>query len=212
MWRSPATRGLPWKRGRDTDDVSVMHGPLYVHEKVNAVEFLNSMLKDSESLQSDMFSTFNGTPEGAAFEPYQHSGNWTNRLVRAPSQRMMASLLEREGMRGKVGMIYMDPPYNIDFRSNWQGLIDDLNVTETPESVPYDLEQVKAFKDSYKEGVHSYLGSATTSDRLGQGPSYRTPVVCSCRSGQVTCTLLVCSCRRCLGMKITWLRFLMSWP
>ena len=148
---------LAWKRGRDADDVSVMHGPLYVHEKVNAVEFLNSMLKDSEAIQSDMFSTFNGTPDGAAFEPYQHSGNWTNRLVRAPSQRMMASLLEREGMRGKVAMIYMDPPYNIDFRSNWQGLIDDLNVTETLESVPYDLEQVKAFRDSYRNGVHSYL-------------------------------------------------------
>ena len=148
---------LAWKRGREAEDVSVMHGPLYVHEKVNAVEFLNSMLKDSETNQSDMFSTFNGTPDGAAFEPYQHSGNWTNRLVRAPSQRMMASLLEREGMRGKLDMIYMDPPYNIDFRSNWQGLIDDLNVTETLESVPYDLEQVKAFRDSYKNGVHSYL-------------------------------------------------------
>ena len=148
---------LAWKRGREADDVSVMHGPLYVHEKVNAVGFLNSMLRDSEALQSDMFSTFNGTPEGAVFEPYQHSGNWTNRLVRAPSQRMMASLLEREGMRGKVDMIYMDPPYNIDFRSNWQGLIDDLNVTETLESVPYDLEQVKAFRDSYRNGVHSYL-------------------------------------------------------
>ena len=148
---------LAWKRGREAEDVSVMHGPLYVHEKVNAVEFLNSMLKDSEAIQSDMFSTFNGTPEGAVFEPYQHSGNWTNRLVRAPSQRMMASLLEREGMRGKVDMIYMDPPYNIDFRSNWQGLIDDLNVTETLESVPYDLEQVKAFRDSYKNGIHSYL-------------------------------------------------------
>ena len=101
---------LAWKRGREADDVSVMHGPLYVHEKVNAVEFLNSMLRDSEALQSDMFSTFNGTPEGAVFEPYQHSGNWTNRLVRAPSQRMMASLLEREGMRGKVDMIYMGTP------------------------------------------------------------------------------------------------------
>ena len=100
---------LAWKRGREDEDVSVMHGPLYVHERVNAVEFLNSMLKDAASTQSDMFSTFNGTPEGAAFEPYQHTGNWTNRLIRAPSQRMMASLLEREGMRGKVDMIYMDP-------------------------------------------------------------------------------------------------------
>ena len=148
---------LAWKRGREDEDVSVMHGPLYVHEKVNAVEFLKSMLEDASGSQSDMFSTFNGAPEGAAFEPYQHSGNWTNRLVRAPSQRMMASLLEREGMRGKVDMVYMDPPYNIDFRSNWQGLIDDLNVTEKLESVPYDLEQVKAFRDSYKNGVHSYL-------------------------------------------------------
>ena len=148
---------LAWKRGRDDDDLSVMHGPLYVHEKVNAVEFLKSMLKDESGVQTDMFSTFDGTPKGAAFEPYQHAGNWTNRLIRATSQRMMASLLEREGMRGRVDMIYMDPPYNIDFRSNWQGLIDDLNVEEKMESVPYDLEQVKAFRDSYKNGVHSYL-------------------------------------------------------
>ncbi len=148
---------LAWRRGREDEDLSVMHGPLYVHEKVNAVEFLNSMLKDAAGTQSDMFSTFNGAPVGASYEPYQHRGNWTNRLIREPSQRMMAPLLEREGMRGKVDMVYMDPPYNIDFRSNWQGLIDDLNVTETLESVPYDLEQVKAFRDSYKNGVHSYL-------------------------------------------------------
>ena len=156
-WRSQAIHGLLGNAGREADDVSVMHGPLYVHEKMNAIEFLNSMSEEPDGIQHDMFSTFNGALTGAAFEPYQHIGNWTNRLVRAPSQRMMASLLEREGMRGKVDMIYMDPPYNIDFRSNWQGLIDNPNVTEGAESVPYDLEQVKAFRDNYKNGVHSYL-------------------------------------------------------
>ena len=148
---------LAWKRGKDDADISVTHGPLYVHEKVNSVEFLKSLLKDSTSEQPDMFSSFNGAPAGAVFEPYQHSGNWTNRLIRAPSQRMMASLLEREGMRGKVDLVYMDPPYNIDFRSNWQGLIDDLDVREELASVPYDLGQITAFRDAYKDGVHSYL-------------------------------------------------------
>ena len=148
---------LAWRRGKDDSDISVTHGPLYVHEKVNSVEFLKSLLMDSTSTQPDLFSSFNGAPAGAAFEPYQHSGNWTNRLIRAPSQRMMASLLEREGMRGKVDMVYMDPPYNIDFRSNWQGLIDDLEVREELTAVPYDLGQITAFRDTYRNGVHSYL-------------------------------------------------------
>lgn len=154
---------LAWNRGRDGDALSVAHGPLYVHEKVNPLEFVKSLMNaPEEEEQSDMFAAFNGLPEGAAFEPYSHRGNWTNRLIRAASQRMMASLLEREGMRGKVDMVYMDPPYNINFKSNMQGLVDELDVSEDLEDLPGDLGQIHAFEDTYERGVHSYLDQLRT--------------------------------------------------
>ena len=149
---------LAWNRGGDDDALSVRHGPLYVHEKVNPTEFVRSLMNlPDDGRQSDMFAAFNGLPENAAANPYKHKGNWSNRLIRAASQRMMASLLEREGMRGKVDMVYMDPPYNIDFKSNMQALVDDLDVTEELGSLPGDLGQIQAFRDSYARGVHSYL-------------------------------------------------------
>ena len=81
-------------------------------------EFVNSLLK--EQGQTDMFATFNGLPEDANYKPYEYSGHWTNRLIRATAQRAMASLLYKDAMRGKVNLIYIDPPYNISFRSNFQ--------------------------------------------------------------------------------------------
>ena len=138
---------LAWNRGGDDDALSVRHGPLYVHEKVNPTEFVRSLMNlPDDGRQTDMFAAFNGLPENAAANPYKHKGNWSNRLIRAASQRMMASLLEREGMRGKVDMVYMDPPYNINFKSNMQGLVDDLDVTEELGSLPGDLGQIQAFR------------------------------------------------------------------
>ena len=148
------------------DSHSIEHGALYVHEKVDAVEFVRSVMNLPEGAQSDMFASFNGLPPGAAFEPYAHLGNWQNRIIKAPSQRMMASLLEREGMRGKVDMVYMDPPYNIDFKSNMQGLVDELGVRKELDSLPGDLGQIQAFRDAYQNGVHSYLDQLRTQLQL----------------------------------------------
>ena len=93
---------LAWNRGRDDAAILVAHGPLYVHEKVTPLEFVKSLMNAPENeAQSDMFSTFNGLPEGAAFEPYSDRGNRTNRLIRAAPQRVTASLLKREGCVAK---------------------------------------------------------------------------------------------------------------
>ena len=108
---------LQWNRAPQTD-YSKTYGPLYIHDKISPTEFLNSLLRHQG--QGDMFATFNGLPDDANYKPYEYSGHWTNRLIRATAQRAMASLLYKDAMRGKVNLIYMDPPYNISFRSNFQ--------------------------------------------------------------------------------------------
>ena len=108
---------LQWNRGKQTDH-SRTFGPLYIHDKVSPEQFLKTLTKTSA--QRDMWALLNGLPEDAAAKPYEYSGHWTNRLIRATAQRAMASLLYKDGMRGKVNLIYMDPPYNKSFRSNFQ--------------------------------------------------------------------------------------------
>ena len=144
---------LWWERGELQE--LPKHGPLYVHDKLSPVEFVQSIVRRPGS--RDMFSDFNGLPDEASYQPYQHRSNWQNRLARATGQRMMASLIHREGMAGQVDMVYMDPPYNINFRSNFQGRINELNVGEGWDELPADPTPIKAFRDNYERGVHSYL-------------------------------------------------------
>ena len=145
---------LQWNRAPQTD-YSKTYGPLYIHDKVSPAEFVNSLLK--EQVQTDMFATFNGLPEDANYKPYQYSGHWTNRLIRATAQRAMASLLYKDAMRGKVNLIYMDPPYNISFRSNFQANAQEPESAEDWDSLPDDPLAIKAFRDTYRDSVHSYL-------------------------------------------------------
>ena len=98
---------LQWNRGKQTDH-SRTFGPLYTHDKVSPEQFLKTLTKTNP--QRDMWALLNGLPEDAAAKPYEYSGHWTNRLIRATAQRAMASLLYKDGMRGKVNLIYMDPP------------------------------------------------------------------------------------------------------
>ena len=104
-----------------------------------------------------MWALLNGLPEDAAAKPYEYSGHWTNRLIRATAQRAMASLLYKDGMRGKVNLIYMDPPYNKSFRSNFQASADTPETEEDWDDLPNDPVAIKAFRDTYRDGVHSYL-------------------------------------------------------
>ena len=158
---SPSKQPILWWE-RDPGAANVPSAPLYVHEKIQPLQFIESLLKSGGS-QSDMFDSFNNLPEGAHYEPYvHHGGNWSNRLIRTSGQRAMRSLLDNEGMGGQVDLVYVDPPYNISFRSNFQGAMDDTAVGEKWEDLPQDVRPIKAFRDSYSNGVHSYLDQLRT--------------------------------------------------
>ena len=133
------------------------HGPLYVHEKIHPGSFIASLCRPSEGKQTDMFAVFNGLPENAAYEWYEHQGYWQNRLVHGESKRVMASLAAREGLTGQVQMVYLDPPYNIGFSSNFQLRVDQTETPDTGDDVPEDPLSVKAFRDQYANGIHTYL-------------------------------------------------------
>ena len=156
---------LQWNRGTQTDH-SRTFGPLYTHDKVSPEQFLKTLTKTSP--QRDMWALLNGLPEDAGAKPYEYSGHWTNRLIRATAQRAMASLLYKDGMRGKVNLIYMDPPYNKSFRSNFQASADTPETEENWDDLPNDPVAVKAFRDTYRDGVHSYLDGLYEQLTLGR--------------------------------------------
>ena len=156
---------LQWN-GAPQTDYSKTYGPLYTHDKVSPTEFLNSLLRHQG--QGDMFATFNGLPDDANYKPYEYSGHWTNRLIRATAQRAMASLLYKDAMRGKVNLIYMDPPYNISFRSNFQANAQNPESAEDWDSLPDDPVAIQAFRDTYRDGVHSYLDGLQEQFALGR--------------------------------------------
>jgi len=164
---------LVW-RGKDKQDESdlyVQAPPLYIQEKVQPKVLIDDLIKlsgkeDTQASQLDMFSDFNGIPEGAdKTEFYQHDSNWTNRMILGDSLQVMASLSEREGLRGKVQCIYIDPPYGIKFNSNFQWSTTSNEVKDGNSAhITREPEQVKAFRDIWRDGVHTYL--AYLRDRL----------------------------------------------
>ena len=109
--------------------------------------------------QPDLFADFNGMPKGAdKTDFYQHDQNWSNRMILGDSLQVMASLAEREGLRGKVQCIYLDPPYGIRFNSNFQWSTTSRDVKDgNAGHITREPEQVKAFRDTWRDGIHSYL-------------------------------------------------------
>lgn len=154
--RRSETPLLAWNRG-GVQEESIAAPPLYVSEKVHPGSFVRSLTREPQ--QGSLFDSFNGLPPGGArYEWYRHRGNWSNRLIHGESARVMASLLEREDLAGQVQMIYFDPPYGIGFNSNFQVNIRNLDrAADSPESIPYDTRTIRAFRDTYHRGVHSYL-------------------------------------------------------
>ncbi len=158
---------LVW-RGKDEQDWSdliVQAPPLYIQEKIHPKVLIDDLLNRSRAeakaadAQLDLFSDFNGIPEGAEkTEFYQHDQNWSNRMILGDSLQVMASLAEREGLRGKVQCIYFDPPYGIKFNSNFQWSTTSNKVTDgKADHITREPEQVKAFRDTWRDGIHSYL-------------------------------------------------------
>ncbi len=158
---------LVW-RGKDQQDWSdlvVQAPPLYIQEKIHPKVLIDDLRRQTEKVgkqegeQLDMFSDFNGLPdENAKTEFYRHDANWTNRMILGDGLQVMASLAEREGLRGKVQCIYIDPPYGIKFNSNFQWSTTSRDVKDgKTEHITREPEQVKAFRDTWRDGIHSYL-------------------------------------------------------
>ena len=155
---------LVW-RGKDEQDWSdliVYAPPLYIQEKVHPKVLIDDLLKESQAgkpRQMDLFADFNGIPQGVdKTEFYRHEQNWSNRMILGDSLQVMASLAEREGLRGKVQCIYLDPPYGIKFNSNFQWSTTSRDVKDgKADHITREPEQVKAFRDTWRDGIHSYL-------------------------------------------------------
>src|ERR1700719_1280749 len=158
---------LVW-RGKDEQDWSdlVVHAPpLYIQEKVQPKFLIDDLRRRTEASaaaeesQIDLFADFNGLPsEAAKTEFYQHDSNWSNRMILGDSLQVMASLAEREGLRGRVQCIYFDPPYGIKFNSNFQWSTTSRDVKDgKADHITREPEQVKAFRDTWRDGIHSYL-------------------------------------------------------
>lgn len=159
---------LVW-RGKDEQDWSdlvVQAPPLYIQEKVHPKAIIDELKRESQARREeaepsapDLFADFNGLKDKeAATEFYSHDQHWSNRMISGDSLSVMASLAEREGLRGKVQCIYFDPPYGIRFNSNFQWSTTSRDVKDgAKDHLTREPEQVRAFRDTWKDGIHSYL-------------------------------------------------------
>jgi adenine-specific DNA-methyltransferase len=157
---------LVW-RGKDRQDWSdlvVNVPPLYIQEKIHPKAIIDDLKRrtaekrEAETDAPDMFADFNGIEPDQRAEFYQHDQHWSNRMILGDSLQVMASLAERESLRGKVQCIYFDPPYGIKFNSNWQVSTQSRDVKDGKQvDISREPEQVKAFRDTWKDGIHSYL-------------------------------------------------------
>src|SRR5262249_43066439 len=147
---------LVW-RGKDNQDWSdlvVQVPPLYIQEKIHPTVIIDDLVRRSkekrreESDAPDLFADFNGLDPDSRTEFYQHDQHWSNRMILGDSLQVMASLAERESLRGKVQCIYIDPPYGIKFNSNFQWSTTSRDVKDgKADHVTREPEQVKAFRD-----------------------------------------------------------------
>ena len=163
---------LVW-RGKDEQDregLSVDAVPIYIQEKIHPQAIIADLKRRTEKARAeaeeadenfipDMFADFNGLPdEEAVMEFYEHDAHWSNRMILGDSLLVMNSLAEKEAMRGKVQCIYLDPPYGIKFNSNWQPSTKSRDVKDGKvESLTREPEMVRAFRDTWSDGIHSYL-------------------------------------------------------
>ena len=171
---------LVWKGKdeQDRQDLAVPVVPIYIQEKIQPQAIIEDLrahapAKDDRiaeefaAYQTKLFADFNGLPEdfNERVDFYHHEGHWSNRMILGDSLLVMTSLAEKEGLKGKVQCIYLDPPYGIKFGSNWQVSTRKRDVKDgKAEDATRQPEQIRAFRDTWKLGIHSYL--AYLRDRL----------------------------------------------
>jgi len=152
---------LQWAGKAEHTSFEVPTQSLHVHERIDPRSIIEAVRKKN-GRKYDQLSLFASLEENPpireAIEFYKHSHNWSNRLVAGDSLLVMNSLLEKEGMAGKVQMIYMDPPYGIKYGSNFQPFINKRDVKDgNDEDLTAEPEMIKAFRDTWELGIHSYL-------------------------------------------------------
>ena len=157
---------LMW-RGKDSQSADLVADapPIYIQEKIDPRALVEDLRRTagvgsgSEEPETLMFEGFDGLDEYQQVEFYEHSAAWSNRMILGDSLQVMASLAEVENLRGKVQMVYLDPPYGIKFGSNWQASTRRRDVKDGKlEDAAREAEQIKAFRDTWADGIHSYLG------------------------------------------------------
>jgi adenine-specific DNA-methyltransferase len=162
---------LVWK-GKDeldSEDLIADAPAIYIQEKIDPRVIIENLRRTATRPEDEpelaLFETFDGLDELDLIDFYRHHANWSNRMILGDSLNVMASLAEREGLRGKVQTVFIDPPYGIEFKSNWQASVRRRNITDgSYRDTSREVEQIRAFRDTWQDGIHSYL--AYLRDRL----------------------------------------------
>ncbi|MGH3816630.1 MAG: site-specific DNA-methyltransferase [Pseudonocardiaceae bacterium] len=155
---------LVWKGkdAADRDDLVADAPPIYIQEKIDPRVLIENLRRTASSPTTEpelvLFDDFDGLDPLDKIDFYSHAANWSNRMILGDSLQVMASLAEKEDLRGQVQMIYLDPPYGIKFGSNWQVSTRKRDVKDGKlEDATREVEQIKAFRDTWELGIHSYL-------------------------------------------------------
>jgi adenine-specific DNA-methyltransferase len=156
---------LVWRGKEELDLAEYLEGnapPIYIQEKIDPRVLIENLRRTASPPEDEpeltLFDTFDGLSGLDLVDFYRHEANWSNRMILGDSLNVMASLTEREGLRGKVQMIYVDPPYGIKFGSNWQVSARKRDVKDGKlEDATREVEQIKAFRDTWEYGINSYL-------------------------------------------------------
>src|SRR3989344_6864847 len=153
---------LSWAGKKEGQEVNVRNISLHVHERIDSTRVIRAFLKKKTESRQQQLSLFqsqeNTLPLGKAFEFYSHDQDWTNRLIAGDSLLVMNSLIKKEGMAGEVQMVYIDPPYGIKYNSNFQPFVNKREVKDNNDAdIPAEPETIKAFRDTWELGIHSYL-------------------------------------------------------
>jgi adenine-specific DNA-methyltransferase len=146
----------------DGEDLVADAPAIYIQEKIDPRVLIENLRRTAAQQQDEpeltLFDLFDGLPDLDLVDFYHHAANWSNRMILGDSLNVMASLAEREALRGKVQMIYIDPPYGIKFGSNWQASARKRDVMDGRlADASREVEQIRAFRDTWELGIHSYL-------------------------------------------------------
>ena len=151
---------LSWASKAEHTSFEVPTVSLHVHERIDPHAIIEAVRRTRDAdEQGSLFTTPEENPPlRQAIEFYRHRHNWTNRLIAGDSLLVMNSLIEKEGLAGQVQMVYMDPPYGIDYGSNFQPFVNRRDVTDGKDAdLTSEPEQIRAFRDTWELGIHSYL-------------------------------------------------------